>query len=244
MFARTLSRSLIVALFVTLLGAVPVLGGAAASPPPAVQAALSCTFTAQYRAVNLRSGAGTEFDIVGTISTGETLAVIDQAAGSDGFVWWKSADGWVRSDMGTSDCPSTCGNTVCEYGENSTSCAQDCGSTATSATSSTTSTTTSTTTSVANLQSTGEGCYVSDCQSCYESVSCWPTCNVCDCWKNAFGCVTCFCQEPTASTSTATGCEFATCADCIAAFPCSGGPCANTECSLNQYGCPVCTTSG
>jgi hypothetical protein len=241
MFARILARSLIVALFVTLLGAVPVLGQSTASPAPAVQSALSCTFTSQYPAVNLRSGAGTEYDIVGTISTDETLAVIDQAAGSDGFVWWKSADGWVRSDMGTSDCPSTCGNTVCEYGENSTSCAQDCSSTATS----TTSSATSTTTNVSNLQSTGEGCYVSDCQSCYESVSCWPTCNVCDCWQNAFGCVTCFCEEPTTATdTTSSGCVYATCEDCIAAFPCDNGPCANTECTLNEYGCPVCTTSG
>ena len=39
-------------------------------------------------------------------------------------------------------------------------------------------------------------------------------------------------------------CVYATCEDCIAAFPCSGGACANTECTLNQYGCPVCTTSG
>ncbi len=237
MFARTLSRSLIVAAILTLFGTVPVLGQSTASPPPAAEAALSCTFTSQFPAVNLRSGAGSEFDIVGEISTGDTLAVIDQAAGSDGFVWWKSADGWVRSDMGTSDCPSTCGNTVCEYGENSTSCVQDCGSTATSSTTSTATTTT------ANLQSTGEGCYVNDSQSCYASISCWPTCNVCDSWKNAFGCVTCFCEEPTTSTSTGTGCEFATCADCIAAFPCTGGACTKTECTLNDFGCPVCTTS-
>jgi hypothetical protein len=125
MSARTLIRSLIVAVFVSLIGAVPVLGENTASPPLAIQTALNCTFTSQYPAVNLRSGAGTENDIVGTLNTGDTLAVIDQAAGSDGFVWWKSADGWVRSDMGTSDCPSTCGNTVCEYGETSTSCAID-----------------------------------------------------------------------------------------------------------------------
>jgi hypothetical protein len=235
MSARILNRSLIVTLVITLLGAVPLLGQPVPTPYPVAEAALSCTFTAQYPAIHLRSGAGTEFDIVGQISTGDTLSVIDQAAGSDGFVWWKSAEGWVRSDMGTSDCPATCGNTVCEYGENSTSCAQDCGSTAASSSTSTTST------STANLQSTGEGCYVSDCQSCYQSISCYPTCNVCDCWKNAFGCVTCFCQEPT--TSASSGCEYATCDDCIAAFPCSGGPCAKTECTLNEFGCPVCSTS-
>jgi hypothetical protein len=61
MFARTLSRSLIVAAILTLFGAVPVLGQSTASPPPAVEAALSCTFTSQYPAVNLRSGAGQEF---------------------------------------------------------------------------------------------------------------------------------------------------------------------------------------
>jgi hypothetical protein len=232
MLARSLSRILIVTLAITLVGVVPLLDQQTSRSAPVAEAALSCTFTAKYPAVNLRSGAGIEYDKVGTLANGETLAVIDQAAGNDGMVWWKSAEGWVRSDMGTSDCPSTCGNTVCEYGENSTSCAKDCGSTAAAQ---------STTTTTTNLTSTGEGCYVSDCQSCYESISCYPTCNVCDCWKNAFGCVTCFCQEP---TTTSTGCVFATCDECIAAFPCSPGPCTKTECTLNEYGCPVCSTSG
>jgi hypothetical protein len=234
MLTRSLSRILIVTLAITLLGAVPLLNQPTSRSAPVAEAALDCTFTAKYPAVNLRSGAGIEYDRVGTLKNGETLAVIDQAAGNDGMVWWKSVEGWVRSDMGTSDCPSTCGNTVCEYGENSTSCAQDCGATAAPSASTTTT----------NLVSTGEGCYVNDCQSCYESISCYPTCNVCDCWKNAFGCVTCYCEEPTTdTTSTGSGCEFATCDACIAAFPCSPGPCTKTECNLNEYGCPVCSTS-
>lgn len=229
---RSINRSLTVALLVALLVFVPLLGPSA--PAPAAEAALDCTFTASFPSVNLRSGAGTDFDIVGFLSSGDTLAIIDQAAGDDGFVWWKSAEGWVRSDMGTSDCPSTCGNTICENGENSTTCTQDCGSTARPATGTT------------NLVSTGENCVVNNSQACFESVSCWPNCNVCDSWLNEFGCVTCFCEEPVTTTSeaTGTGCDFATCDDCIAAFPCFPGPCTQTECTLNDFGCPVCSTSG
>lgn len=241
MSARLFIRMLGITLVAILVGGVPLLDQPTSRSITIVEAALDCTFTAKYPVVNLRSGAGIGYSVVGTLRSGQTLAVIDQAAGPDGMVWWKSIEGWVRSDMGTSDCPATCGNTVCEYGENSTTCAKDCGSSG--AAQSTTSTAAST------LVSTGEGCYVADCQSCYESISCYPTCNVCDCWKNAFGCITCFCEEPTTDTTdttgtTSSGCKFATCDECIAAFPCIPGPCTKTECTLNEYGCPVCSTSG
>lgn len=236
MFTRTLRRTLMVILFIVLVGVIPLFGQPGTPAAPVVEAALNCTFTASFPAVNLRSGPGTEYDITDQLANGDTLAVIDQSAGKDGFVWWKSVDGWVRSDMGTSDCPSTCGNTVCEYGENATSCAQDCSSKPQSA---------ATANSTTNLVSTGEGCFLADSQSCYESVDCWPDCNVCTSWLNAFGCVTCQCEEPTTSdTTTGSGCDFATCEDCIAAFPCFPGPCTQTECTLNEFGCPVCTTSG
>src|SRR5690606_41440513 len=32
----------------------------------------------------------------------------------------------ICSDLGTSDCPATCGNNVCEIGEDATTCSQDC----------------------------------------------------------------------------------------------------------------------
>ncbi len=249
MFTRFISRFLVIVLVLGLFSAGPMLKQTAAQP--VIQTALNCTFTVSKPVVNLRSGAGTEFDVVGQLANAETMAVINQAAGSDGFVWWQSADGWVRSDMGTSDCPSTCGNTICEYGETATSCAQDCTSTGAN-------TGTATATNTENLISTGTGCLVENSQACYESVDCWPNCNICDSWLNDFGCVTCFCEEPATSTgtgtttttattsspaATGTGCVFATCDDCIAAFPCTDGACTQTSCDLNEFGCPVCTTS-
>lgn len=232
------------ALFLTIL-----LGLAWASAPffqTGVQAApsaqLNCTFTPRYPAVNLRSGPGASYDRVGVLYLGETLKVVDQATGSDGYIWWKGTsteDGsevWVRSDLGTSDCPSTCGNSVCESGEDATSCAKDCGS----------GTTTTTTTSTSGSTSTGTGCVVPDCESCYKSVSCYPQCNECTCTRNSYGCVSCYCRYPSSSGSdstTSNGCTFPSCEACIAAFPCLGGPCTQTECTLNDYGCPTCSTA-
>jgi hypothetical protein len=239
-FVQSHSRSGLLILALIILSLVPLMGTGPTTTPPAVEAALSCTFTAEYPVVNLREGPGIDYPRLGRLAFGDTLAVIEQAAGADGFVWWQSADGWVRSDLGSSDCPATCGNTVCEYGETLSSCAQDC-SGASSASAST-----------VNLQSTGEGCVVPDSQSCYESIDCYPDCNVCDSWLNDFGCVACQCDSPADSTTTSTdgttttnasGCVYDTCEECIAAFPCTPGPCTKTECELNDFGCPVCSTS-
>ena len=52
--------------------------------------------------VNLRSGPGTEFDQVGTFSSGTNAYVNAQAADASGFVWWHLISGaWVRSDLVT-----------------------------------------------------------------------------------------------------------------------------------------------
>ncbi|MBI5960247.1 MAG: SH3 domain-containing protein [Chloroflexi bacterium] len=201
---------------------------------------LSCTFTAKYPIIVLRSGPGRAYERIGQLYFGETLKIIDQAAGEDGYVWWKAGENkWVRSDLGTSDCPATCGNTICEYGETSSSCSQDCANSASSS---------------QTIISTGEGCKVGDCPSCYKSISCYPACNDCTCWRNENGCVTCHCDYPngssgetatstTSTTSTASACVYASCEACYADFPCWGGECSKKECTLNQYGCPSCTTA-
>ena len=68
-----------------------------AQPTAAVTSTCSASAAS---AVNLRSGAGTGFDEVGTLSAGETLMVIGQADGSDGQVWWQLETGaWGRSDV-------------------------------------------------------------------------------------------------------------------------------------------------
>ncbi|MBN2303775.1 MAG: SH3 domain-containing protein [Anaerolineae bacterium] len=151
---------------------------------------ISCTFTATANVLNLRSGPGITFESVGQLNTGDTLAVIGRDVGDDGYVWWQGAGNqWVRSDMGTSDCSSLCGDGVCEYGEDATSCSSDCSGT---------------TSNVANVA----GCLVSSCESCYETVDCYPDCNVCTCSQNEFGCPTCYCEYPegaTPSTAASTG---------------------------------------
>ena len=151
--------------------------GANASP------AMNCTFKPKYPVINLREGPGTTYKRVGFLQAGDTLNVVDQQAGTDGYVWWKGANNvWVRSDLGTSDCPSTCGNTVCEYGETVTSCAQDCQGGITPAATANSPTTVTTTT----------GCDYASCEACYDAFPCWPNaCTQKTCTLNQYGCPVC-----------------------------------------------------
>ncbi len=245
---RTFASFLIVALIALVTGLAPAWLDAqptvnAASSGPVADGAsfqsMNCTFTVTVRLANLRDGPGTEYDKVGSVVAGDTINVTGQGTGEDGYVWWQFADGWIRSDLGDSDCPSTCGNDVCEYDEDISTCAADC-------------------TSVPNLVSYGEGCVVEDCRECYESISCWPDCSGgCQCFLNVYGCVTCECDDgedaavaaedvtSVADDTVATGisCVYDTCQECIDAFPCIPGPCTVQECELNEFGCPVCQTS-
>ncbi len=209
----------------------------AASVPAAADplARLNCTFTVKYPIINVRGGPGLSYDRVGSLRRGETFAVIDQARGADGLVWWQGAgDQWVRSDLGTSDCPATCGNAVCEYGETAATCAGDCSTGAAS--------------TGGNLTSTGAGCLVGNCQACYESVSCYPACSDCTCSRNEFGCVTCYCRYPGSTTSgaaTATstgGCLTPDCQSCYESISCYPA-CSQCTCSENEHGCKTCYCS-
>lgn len=59
----------------------------------------NCTFVAPS-AANLRSGAGTTFDVAGILSAGQTVEVDRQTQGTDGMTWYRLATGeWVRSDV-------------------------------------------------------------------------------------------------------------------------------------------------
>jgi hypothetical protein len=50
--------------------------------------------------VNLRVGAGTEFDIVGQLSSGETAIVSGRKVTEGAYVWWRLRPNiWVRSDV-------------------------------------------------------------------------------------------------------------------------------------------------
>lgn len=219
---------------------------------PRRQEALNCTFTVTVAGANMRGGPSQRFGVLRSALNGEAMRVIGQGVDFDGFIWWQNSnDEWVRSDLGSDDCPTVCGNAVCEEGETTESCSEDC----------TAFTNNAALASAGLLVSTGVGCVVQDCDSCYETIECYPDCNVCDCFKNEFGCVECFCDfgEETDDTTTedgaaaegtgddtaatGTGCVFESCEACIAAFPCTNGPCTQTSCELNEFGCPTCTTA-
>jgi hypothetical protein len=60
----------------------------------------SCT--ARATGVNLRAGPGTNFERVGSLTTGDTGFIDGQTVGVDGLVWWHLIQGvWVRSDVVT-----------------------------------------------------------------------------------------------------------------------------------------------
>jgi hypothetical protein len=65
------------------------------------QASGPCIVTVQGDfTVNIRSGPGTDFDTVGTLTAGGTFEVTGQTLGADGIIWWQTSDGtWVRSDV-------------------------------------------------------------------------------------------------------------------------------------------------
>lgn len=50
--------------------------------------------------VNVRSGPGTDFDILNSLTENETIGIDGQTEGNDGFTWWHTVEGtWVRSDV-------------------------------------------------------------------------------------------------------------------------------------------------
>lgn len=58
-----------------------------------------CLVTAN-KAVNQRSGPGTDFDISGQLAAGQAASVAGQARDDDGQTWWQlGEDAWVRSDV-------------------------------------------------------------------------------------------------------------------------------------------------
>ena len=88
-------------------GAEPTAADAASDPLPQTDSAAVemryATVIAEKRA-NIRGGAGTTYDSVGTVSNGDQLVVIGQAAGSDGKTWYQvqlgdGSTGYIREDL-------------------------------------------------------------------------------------------------------------------------------------------------
>ncbi|MBZ0279854.1 MAG: SH3 domain-containing protein [Anaerolineae bacterium] len=75
---------------------------------PSATAAGECVVSSG-RAVNKRTGPGTNFDQAGQLAAGTEATVIGQATGADGLVWWQLEDeNWVREDVvnAVGDCSS------------------------------------------------------------------------------------------------------------------------------------------
>lgn len=53
------------------------------------------------RNTRVRSGAGTDFDQVGSLAQGDSMAVIGQTTDANGFTWYQIEQGWVRGDVVT-----------------------------------------------------------------------------------------------------------------------------------------------
>lgn len=61
---------------------------------------LGCIVTANSAIVNLRSGAGTDFDISGTMNSGDSAVASGYTMADDGFRWWQlNANSLVREDL-------------------------------------------------------------------------------------------------------------------------------------------------
>ena len=89
-----IKKGLIYALIMTMLGSSTI-----GMTPLKVSAATTGTVNAS--ALNVRSGAGTGYLVVGTLTHGQTVTIVDSMEASDGHTWYKisgTTSGYVRAD--------------------------------------------------------------------------------------------------------------------------------------------------
>lgn len=82
--------------------ATPEAGGAEATPE-----AMSGACTISGDNVNVRSGPGEDFDVVGSVNSGQNMAITGQTQTADGLTWYQvDSGGWVSADVVTTagDC--------------------------------------------------------------------------------------------------------------------------------------------
>ena len=75
----------------------------AAAATPVTAAPVSATLTIASDLVNVRSGPGTEYELVGSAATGESFAIMAKSAAGD---WWQvccvgGQNGWVFGELAT-----------------------------------------------------------------------------------------------------------------------------------------------
>ena len=66
-----------------------------------LRASAATTGKVNADALNVRSGAGTGYSRVGTVTQGETVTILETVQGDDGYTWYKisgSVSGYVRGD--------------------------------------------------------------------------------------------------------------------------------------------------
>jgi uncharacterized protein YgiM (DUF1202 family) len=87
-------------------GVTPVQSDVVAIGGTIVDFAAECEISAGDRGRNLRAGAGTNFDVSGTLQPGQTIEGVSQKRGNDGLYWYETARGWIRFDAGimSADC--------------------------------------------------------------------------------------------------------------------------------------------
>lgn len=75
--------------------------------------ALVCTLTVRSATANRRSGPGTQYSVVGTLTAGQSVQAAGWATDAEQYTWWQLADStWVRGDAFISaafpDVPQVC----------------------------------------------------------------------------------------------------------------------------------------
>jgi hypothetical protein len=67
---------------------------------PASSEPLFCFVVTINDSTNVRTGPGTDYDILASVEHNSRMIVFGQTTGEDGFVWWQVGDGaWVRDDV-------------------------------------------------------------------------------------------------------------------------------------------------
>jgi WD40 repeat protein/uncharacterized protein YraI len=88
------------------LTSVPASGGEAAATPvqqatavPLTVSGEGCVLIARFENVNLRTGPGVGYDLVGTLTLNQQVQANGWATGADGYTWWRLTNGaWARGD--------------------------------------------------------------------------------------------------------------------------------------------------
>src|SRR4051812_13180004 len=103
MFARTFARLSVVTRLLALLAMVAIIAGGFVAGPKLVDAqSAGEVMLVNTDALNLRSDASVDADVVAVLETGASVTVVDGPVSADGYEWYQissdAGDGWVDSE--------------------------------------------------------------------------------------------------------------------------------------------------